>query len=81
MCLCNSVFSFSCSIEALHENKQTLMTKDSKIFTLQAQVKELEAISAEKEALIAKYEAIFKESEGENIMTRGKKFSVKIKYK
>ena len=70
LCVCvwswNNTFSSSCSIEALHEKKQTIITKDSKISTLQAQV---EATFAEKETLIAKYEAIVKKSEGNNIMT------------
>ena len=56
--------SSSCFIEALNEKKQTIMTKDSIISSLQAQV---EATSAEKDTLIAKYETIVKESEGENI--------------
>ena len=56
-----------CITEALYEKKQTIMTKDSKISTLQEQVEELEATSAEKDTLIAKYKGIVKESEGEVI--------------
>ena len=55
-------FSTACFTDALYEKQQAIMTKDSKIAQLQAQV---EASSAEKDAFFAKYEAIVKENEGE----------------
>ena len=48
--------------DALYEKKQAIMTKDSKIAQLQAQV---EAGSAEKDVFTAKYEDIAKENESE----------------
>ena len=58
----SNVFSTACFIEALYEKKQTIVTNESKISTLQAQ---LETTSVEKDTLIAKYEAMMKESKGE----------------
>ena len=43
---------------------QTIMTNESKISTLQAQVEDLKANSAKKDTLIIKYEAIVKENKG-----------------
>ena len=74
LCVCvytwfwNNVFSSSCIIETLYEQKQTILSNDRKISTLQAKVEELEATSSEKDTLFAKYEVIVKESEGENTL-------------
>ena len=64
MCAFQTKFYTACSVDALYEKKQTVMTYENETAKLQAQVEELEASSAEKDTLTAKYEAIVKESEG-----------------
>ena len=61
------IFSFEMKLflcmftEALYDKEQTIISKDSEISKLQAQV---EARTAEKDTFTTKYEAIVKESEG-----------------
>ena len=68
VCVCYESNSFPLHVlEALYEKKQAIMTYDTDIGKLQAQMEALKATSAEKDTFITKYEGIVKETKGEII--------------